>query len=272
MFNLFKPKSHYQVHLNTPCHEDWDIMTEVKKGKFCASCSKTVVDFTLMSDQQIIDYIANQKRNTCGHFKTDQLSRDLIPEKNKNLNLFQKVLAISVFIFQLFPREGLAQRVKKATPIETISTKDSTLKKTIQEHTGILKGRVFASRQPLPVQDVRVEFVGTSHYAYTDTNGVYTLEIPDSLLKHGFSLKLSALGYKTQIIEITENEIGNILFHQLDELVVVTTKGNSYREGNMTVTVSGGCRLRCSCSKKSTNGLNPFRQDFPIPPTPVFTK
>ncbi|MEZ4805734.1 MAG: hypothetical protein R2852_09695 [Bacteroidia bacterium] len=43
-----------------------------------------------MSDQQIIDFISNQKGNTCGHFTTDQLSRDLIPEKNKKLNLFQK--------------------------------------------------------------------------------------------------------------------------------------------------------------------------------------
>ncbi|MEZ4805732.1 MAG: hypothetical protein R2852_09685 [Bacteroidia bacterium] len=70
---MFKPKSHIQVHLTNPCHENWNAMTEVKNGKFCASCSKTVVDFTLMSDQQILDFLALNAGNSCGHFKPDQL-------------------------------------------------------------------------------------------------------------------------------------------------------------------------------------------------------
>lgn len=73
-------KQQTYLHIADPCHEKWDEMTLVEKGKFCAACSKQVIDFTLMSDQQILNYFSKPNdSSTCGRFANDQLQRPLIP-------------------------------------------------------------------------------------------------------------------------------------------------------------------------------------------------
>jgi hypothetical protein len=69
---------HLQITVPKPCHENWDAMTPEQKGRFCGVCSKTVVDFTLMTDGQILDAIKNNKGNACGRFTSDQLNRTLV--------------------------------------------------------------------------------------------------------------------------------------------------------------------------------------------------
>ncbi len=70
-----------QIHIPKPCHEDWNKMPPVDKGKFCGSCNKQVVDFSLMSDQQVLNYFSTTTGKTCGRFAEDQLQRELIPIK-----------------------------------------------------------------------------------------------------------------------------------------------------------------------------------------------
>ncbi len=62
-------------YIPQPCHEDWNTMTQEEKGRFCDVCAKVVVvDFTTMSDAEIITYFMQRKgQKVCGHFKQDQL-------------------------------------------------------------------------------------------------------------------------------------------------------------------------------------------------------
>jgi len=66
-----------RVQVKEPCHENWQNMTANEKGRFCASCQKTVVDFTLMNDRQILEHLSKANGGTCGRFANDQLERDL---------------------------------------------------------------------------------------------------------------------------------------------------------------------------------------------------
>jgi hypothetical protein len=63
----------------TPCGENWHHMSPKAAGKYCISCNKTVVDFSLLTDAEIFAVIRNSKGSICGHFKEDQLGR-CIPE------------------------------------------------------------------------------------------------------------------------------------------------------------------------------------------------
>lgn len=66
------------IQIPNPCHESWQGMSPTAQGRFCGSCSKTVIDFTGKSDVEIRDLLLEQAgQKVCGHFKTTQLNRSL---------------------------------------------------------------------------------------------------------------------------------------------------------------------------------------------------
>lgn len=81
-------RKHIQLNIPKPCHESWDQMTPVDKGRFCGSCQKQVVDFTTMSDAQLAAFFrksilsSSKDGSVCGRFMQDQLDRSIdIPKK-----------------------------------------------------------------------------------------------------------------------------------------------------------------------------------------------
>jgi hypothetical protein len=66
-----------QLNISEPCQQSWDEMHPKDQGGYCGSCCKTVVDFTAMSDREIIAYLARTGQGICGRFAPDQLQRDI---------------------------------------------------------------------------------------------------------------------------------------------------------------------------------------------------
>jgi len=67
-----------KITIPKPCHENWDAMTKEEKGRLCSVCLKTVRDFTIATDDEIINAFTNpSEKNTCGYFNESQLGRDL---------------------------------------------------------------------------------------------------------------------------------------------------------------------------------------------------
>lgn len=66
-----------KITIPKPCHENWEMMAPEEKGRFCSVCSKTVYDFTALSDQELINAFSDQEENVCGRFNEFQLNRDL---------------------------------------------------------------------------------------------------------------------------------------------------------------------------------------------------
>src|SRR5215211_7593598 len=74
---------HLQLSVPTPCHENWDKMNPVEKGRFCDSCQKKVIDFSHMSDREVATFFKKPSTGSvCGRFMPDQLDRAFeIPRK-----------------------------------------------------------------------------------------------------------------------------------------------------------------------------------------------
>lgn len=91
-----------KVSIPKPCHENWNDMTPESQGAFCKVCSKVVVDFSNMSDEEVLRYFENKKQEkTCGRFRLSQLSpyelkinlREVAAHRS-----FSKIFAASFFI------------------------------------------------------------------------------------------------------------------------------------------------------------------------------
>ena len=86
-----------QLHISTPCQENWQHMSLADKGRFCASCQKQVIDFTQSSDRQVAE-VFKKEGNVCGRFLKSQLERDLVIPKEKNRFWMAASAAVVAFL------------------------------------------------------------------------------------------------------------------------------------------------------------------------------
>jgi hypothetical protein len=74
------------LKIETPCHEDWAKMSPNKEGRHCGVCDKTVVDFTVMSQGEITNYLSNNyKAQICGRILVPREKEAAIQIKLKRL-------------------------------------------------------------------------------------------------------------------------------------------------------------------------------------------
>jgi hypothetical protein len=66
------------IHQPAPCHESWEAMTPTEMGRHCAACHTQVVDFTRMSDEEVVAFVRHTTPGRrCGRFREDQVGRPL---------------------------------------------------------------------------------------------------------------------------------------------------------------------------------------------------
>ncbi|WP_125722165.1 energy transducer TonB [Flavobacterium ustbae] len=123
-----KPK----IIIPKPCNEDWDKMTPNENGRFCLSCSKTVVDFSSMLPEEIKHYF-DQHRNEkiCGRFKESQIDILTIRVPNRILysqTNYHKIFLLALFItmgttlFSCADKDGSKRKIDKVEIIKDTAT------------------------------------------------------------------------------------------------------------------------------------------------------
>lgn len=121
--------NYYSIKIPEPCHEGWDTMTPKDKGRFCASCNKTVVDFTKMDTYQIQDFlIKNKDKRICGHIKQEQLNSINIKvplallQQNHNpykTFFFAILITMGTSLFSCSSKNGKPQKIDTIEVIDT---------------------------------------------------------------------------------------------------------------------------------------------------------
>ena len=97
-----------KINIPKPCNENWKAVLPNKKGRFCNSCDKTVVDFTKMTNLEINKYFINNSKNEniCGHFKlhqvetTETIKYDLLKTRLNRIRI-KPIKAIAIFALSL---------------------------------------------------------------------------------------------------------------------------------------------------------------------------
>lgn len=109
-----------QLSIPKPCHENWDAMKPEERGRFCGSCQKTVIDFSRMSDRELISFFNKPSSSMCGRFLPAQLDRVIeAPPKRIPWGRYFFTVALPAFLVSC----KLAAR--QAVQVKMVSTEQS---------------------------------------------------------------------------------------------------------------------------------------------------
>lgn len=86
-------KEYLQIKIENPCEENWDQMIPIQQDKFCGSCEKVVVDFTAMTDGEIVHFYKKNEGSLCGRFHPEQLNRKLYTTRRASSFMAWKAVA-----------------------------------------------------------------------------------------------------------------------------------------------------------------------------------
>jgi hypothetical protein len=209
-----------------PCHENWDNMRPGEKGRFCSSCQKEVIDFTNMTDAEILRFVQGAPGNTCGSFFAEQLNRPLaVATPQRPWARYFWGLALPAF---LMAQRTKAQSVDGARPLTTVQpikpgptvrTEKNTLTGTVSDGNG------------RPIAGASIRLMGSTDGTQADSAGRFALG-PVAQGKAA-TLLVSCIGYQNKTVEMagTSAPVDIVLMPSAVTLDPVVVQSN----------VTGGC-------------------------------
>lgn len=198
----------YKITIPKPCKEDWEQMTQTEKGKHCASCNKVVIDFTKMSNDEIISILLKNKGNkVCGNFYNTQIDK---PVKYISLKRQSKwpaiaaMLAAGTFTFNWgFVQAQKDEIAKYETPTLRVGEK-KTEPSNDSLITYSIKILTKEGKRPIYGASVHIEKIGE----YTsDKNGMINFSISEKEIPELIHISFWADGYKYEDIHIKKAKI-----------------------------------------------------------------
>jgi hypothetical protein len=197
-----------QLLIYNPCHEQWDTMQPDAEGRFCGSCQKTVVDFTTMSDQELLAWFARGRGNVCGRMTEDQLNRDLVPArtpKKRAWAVWWQFLVAGLLVSS----KASSQAKPPKAPMGQVYD-DTASNQVVMGFATIFGPSQFiriidsATQKPLPGASVQVN--DDPKYFIADSTG--KIRIPYEWMADASVLKVSCIGYADAVIPVDRKWTG----------------------------------------------------------------
>lgn len=269
-----------KLHIPEPCHENWQNMTQQEQGRFCGSCQKTVVDFSVMTDKEILNYFSKTSQHVCGRFTNDQLNKELqVTGKKKRFSL---AYVWNIILATLLITEANAQGKPKPKKPVTINTWEGRKMgevafipeepvETVIPVT--MSGTIVDAQSKLPVVGASISIKDASGGTMADTSGIFRLKVEK---KNSLVLMISAIGYETQTLVLDDlanwQKIQVYLKPAASALQDVVVTGYGYTTHRLVVgRVSQIKKVKADTIKNFINNYMPaaLKKDVKIYPNPV---
>jgi hypothetical protein len=178
-----------QLIIPEPCHENWDKMSPNEQGRFCNSCAKTVVDFSSMTDGQMIDYFTRLKNeNVCGRVNTGQLQRPM----EKDLTVRSKISFYWKYALAFFLVAGKANQTKAQGLMVRVPTEKSSAEKRVNLFQVV-------DEQNKPIANASIKF-SAGNIIVADSFGFVRLHKD----QQKETLTITAVGYEERVIAVKD--------------------------------------------------------------------
>ena len=215
------------IDIPKKCHQFWSDMSPINEGRHCENCNKAVINFTAMTDSEIINYLSRND-NVCGRFinnQIDQLNQNIITPK-KHLAFFKNykfaALLAGIMIFnktEAKPKEP--QQFMQFKPIikSSVNTIDSTqyikVRGIVTDENG---GRI---------QGANVSIRGTNLATITNSKGYFELTV---LQDANYQLEFKFIGHQTIDVPVLPDKKSKYRITLKDQVFsmgeVIVTKRN----------------------------------------------
>lgn len=193
------------IHISvpTPCYNNWEDMAPIAGGRHCESCCKTVVDFTGMSNDEIMRYFTI-KDHVCGRFNEQQLYRvnqqlarhDAKPGTGWTRWVTAAALFASTAFYKVAAQTpSVTSIVKQSLANSYPANRKSGGTAAGKAHGNVVKGRIIDGAG-MPLAGATIRAVGTDVALPTDTDGRFELHLP----KGAEQLMVSFIGFQTETV------------------------------------------------------------------------
>ncbi|THU40642.1 T9SS type A sorting domain-containing protein [Niastella caeni] len=195
-----------QIQIPSPCHENWQNMTPKEQGRFCGSCQKTVIDFSIMSDKEMLDHISKAAgQHVCGRFSNDQLNTDITVTENKRRFSWAYIwnLLLATFLFtDSFAQGKPVIKKKPVVQMPDCSPRMGAIAVVVPDPLPPkqIDGLVLDSNSNQPIDGASVWIKGTTKGVITDSTGKFMLLIDET--KKSVTLEISVIGYETKTLVV----------------------------------------------------------------------
>ncbi len=191
-------KTQTYIQVTSPCNEDWNKMADSEKGRFCDACAIQVIDFTLLTDHQVLSYLASAKGKVCGRFSTEQLDRGLNDTSVKKKKVWQWVLTGFTSLF--FASKSFAQGKleKQLSQASSLTNNKHEGLKDIGPSSITIKGKIMDDATDLLSKASIVE-PGTLNNVFTNRNGDFVMQVDVRTT----SVLVQANGYDSRVVPVS---------------------------------------------------------------------
>jgi CarboxypepD_reg-like domain len=196
----------FNLSIKKPCSENFSSFSKTNDGGFCQSCKKNVIDFTNMSDQEILTYLSSKKDKTCGLFLESQLKTYPILESKKTSKIATTFAShfFGLSLLSILSFNSAFSQDKKV--VNEIVKTDSQNKTSIQDSTKInrkisVEGVVNDAKGPLPGANIYLK--NSTIRVQSDMEGRFKFPIP---LKIGDVLIVTFIGYNNKEVVISDTK------------------------------------------------------------------
>lgn len=274
---------HLQLQIPEPCHENWDQMTPSEKGRFCGSCQKQVVDFTSMSETQLISFFRKKSSGSvCGRFMDGQLDKEMLISRKRMpwINYFFKFILPLFFATKTYSQGNVSVKrimdkallhtenkfvVRRELKIDRASV--AAASKTMSQ-VRILVGKI-SNEKGEPVSYASIMVSGPSSKGeIADSLGVFSMFLS---MDSSSVLEISAVGYESKQVVVTQEQIKkspllDIQLNSKSELPPVTVVSYGTTKGRVvTGMVMRVKAIKESASKEKEKIIIPAMVVYPNP-------
>lgn len=158
------------IHIPTPCSASWAAMTPTAAGRHCASCQTEVIDFTRMTEAEVLAYLATRQGQ---HVCARTVSPTVVPRSYKRTKGSRRwLLAVAAFLGWQSAVHALG------LPPQLPPSGSSFLRPATPRATVTVRGVVLDDALHTPVAGAYVFIKNTKYGAVTNAKGAFTLVLP----------------------------------------------------------------------------------------------